>query len=353
MHRSLAFAIVFATLLPAGGPALAQSPERAPERDEARRDFESGMDLVRQERWSEALVEFDRSLELFPTQAALYNRALCLRYLRRYGDAIAAFERYLERYGAEVDAQTRAGAQGELDELRALVGRIYIRLEGPASAEVLVDGTRVGQAPGTILVGPGSHAVEIRAEGWSPMSTSVSVSSGGEASVAAVLSQASSPDAAPTASELAPASDLGAATAPQAPAPASGSAGRGLRIAGYALAGVAVAALGTTLGLFLWNNGRYGDWESEDEALRGQYAALQDDPVDQGQLWESVVSHNAELDAIVGVDAASWAMLGVGIAAAAASVALIVLGLRARRPVAVSVAPGDRGLMLAIGVGIP
>ncbi len=320
-------------------PARAEESPRA--RAEAREHFERGVEMVRQERWEEGLAEFDESLALYPTQAALYNRGLCLRYLRRYQEAIETFERYLERYGDRVPASRRRGAEEELDSMRELVGRLDLELEGPSSAEVYVDGVLTGRAPlaEPLVVGPGRHSLEVRAEGYEDFTTEFTLSSGGEVTLPVVMTRAEGGAGGPGVDgrdEAAPAGRR-----------------RGLRISGLALVGVAVAALGTALGLYLWNNGRYEDWELTDQRLRSQYGSLQEEPTDEAELWSQVESHNDELEAIRQIDGLSWGLLGVGIAAAATSAVLLVLGFRSEGSGQVSVMPRDGGLMIAAGWRFP
>lgn len=54
--------------------ATLQAPDR---RNQARQHFQRGMALVRERRWEAALTAFNASLELYPTQSALFNSGIC------------------------------------------------------------------------------------------------------------------------------------------------------------------------------------------------------------------------------------------------------------------------------------
>jgi hypothetical protein len=163
------------------GSAPEESAGAAGEVERARMHFEQGLRLTRREHWDAALVEFERSLSLHPTQAAALNRALCLQRLRRYGEAIAAFEGYLERYGGEVDEAQRDRARRILEEMRALVTPLTVSVSVDG-ATVVVDEREVGESP---LAEPvpllsGAHVIEVRMDGYRPARRQVVVVAGEE-----------------------------------------------------------------------------------------------------------------------------------------------------------------------------
>lgn len=124
--------------------------------------------------------------------------------------------------------------------------------------------------------------------------------------------------------------------------------GRGLRIGAYATTGVAVAALGAALGLFLWANSEYNTWDAENDALRG---ALQVERSEELAAYQARVDdNNALADRIETLDVASWVLLGVGAAATATAVTLFVLGFtrRGNDEPAVALAPAPRGMSLSL-----
>lgn len=266
--------------------------------------------------------------------------------------AIRVLEDHWERYGNAVSSERRQEVQAELQRLQRRVGRVEVEIQGAPAAAVQLDGAEAGEAPlhRPLVVNPGRHEVEVRAPGSPPVSRWVNVGAGDEISVVISVASASDSAASTTGAE----STETESTAGTEPTPVDQGAeptapsrdrGRGLRIGAYASTGVAVAALGTALGLFLWNRSQFETWESEDAAIRGALAAAE--PADQVALEGQIADNNALHDRIGGVSAASWAMLGLGSAAAAAAVVLFVLAPRMSRSDQVSLLPAPGGLVLA------
>ncbi len=194
MRRLLIGLAVVAMCLGFAASAAAQSDSR----DLARSHFERGMSLVQEERWEDALREFNESLRLYPTQTALFNRALCFGITGRPADGVRALDEYLQRYGATVTPDQRAEAESERARLRERIGSVNLQISGVTTAQVLLDGEPAGQAPlrGPLYVNPGRHNITINAENFDPISRWVNVEAG--ATVALVVAMVrSGPAAAP------------------------------------------------------------------------------------------------------------------------------------------------------------
>lgn len=325
---------IIALLFAAGAwmpEASAEADESA--RPQAQRAFQSGMELVAQERWEDALERFDESLRLYPTQSALFNRALCLGLSGRPAEAVRDLEEHRERYGASVSAERRREVEEELERFSQRIGRIEVRVDGVDSAAVLIDGNPAGEVPLSepLVVNPGRHQLTVQAEGVDPVSRWVEVGAGDRTAVVIAI------DPSAVASDDVDDSS-GGEPAPLPPAPDNRG---GLRIGAYALTGVAVAALGTALGLYLWNDGRYEDWEREDSRLEQDVsqATLE-------ELQDDIDAHNDLGGSIATVDIVSWALLGVGVAGAAAAAALWALGFKPLPDAQVSLLPTRQGFLL-------
>src|SRR5690606_21869436 len=84
---------------------------RTPEND-ARRRFNEGNDLLRQEDYEGALAKFDEGLGLDPTNGRnAYGRALALAQLDREDEAVEAFQQAIELSDASEDAETATAAR--------------------------------------------------------------------------------------------------------------------------------------------------------------------------------------------------------------------------------------------------
>lgn len=100
------------------------------------------------------------------------------------------------------------------------------------------------------------------------------------------------------------------------------SRARSLRSLGWIALGVFGASFATSLGLYLWNDGRFDDWQLESRALEDLTAADRD----------RRLATNADLlESIHAGDAVVWAVVGLGAVALATSVALLVIGYRRAR----------------------
>lgn len=168
------------------GVGAAERPEVAT----AQMRFQYGLRLARSENWRAALVEFDASIAALPNRSALYNRALCLRNLYRYPEAIEAFQHYLEFAGADMEAAHRA----EIDALIATMGEmltnVSIEVNQPG-ATIFVDDREVGTSP---LEGPqqllaGRHEVRVALPGFVTIRQDVQVVTGRELSLDLTLEE--------------------------------------------------------------------------------------------------------------------------------------------------------------------
>lgn len=330
MQRRLVFAAAAACALLAGRSAWAESSAQAIE--QSRAAFERGVALVEQERWVEALGSFDESLRLYPTQTALFNRALCLALLGRPVEALRDLEEHRRRYGDTVDEERRAQVEEELARIRQRVGWIEVQVQGAETAVVLLDGQEVGQTPlaEPLMADPGRHELTVRAPDMPPMTRTVTVDAGEVEPVVLQLDQIEATDE--------PSIEGGGIAI--TPESEERDPGFGLRIGGYVSAGLAVATLGAALGLFLWNNSQFEEWEDEDARLA---AALEDtDRVLWEELGTQISTNDSRSDSVHVVEAVSWAMLGLGSAAVVATTVLLIAGFRRRqaeRPASAIVLP--------------
>ena len=154
---------------PGGGASEAGSPPDADEqkRTEAKERFLRGLDLASQDNWDAALVEFMASRELYPTRAALGNIPLSLRRLKRYAEAIDAYNELIQKFGSALSTEERKKVDEALGELRSFVGEIDVEVD-QRGAVVVVDGQQRGTTPlpAAIVVNAGTHSLRISCEGF-------------------------------------------------------------------------------------------------------------------------------------------------------------------------------------------
>ncbi|MBI5488304.1 MAG: PEGA domain-containing protein [Deltaproteobacteria bacterium] len=158
--------------------AGAEQPDSAG-RDEAAEHFESGVALMRNENWDAAILEFRRSLELFPTRSATFNLGMCLMAVHRYREALAQFDAWEVQWGAVATAEQHAAVDEAVADLRGFLALLVVTVD-VAGAEIRVDGRTVGQSPlaRPVTVEVGTHVVEVSAQGCAPARQEVSAVSG-------------------------------------------------------------------------------------------------------------------------------------------------------------------------------
>lgn len=146
-----------ATSLPEG------SAEPAASLPEARAAVSRGEALFAADNYDGALAEFEHAYALMgrdPRRHALLNNiAVCHERAFRYDRALLYYERYLAEGNPGV--ADRAQVEAILRTLRGLLGAVEVATN--VVAEVWVDGRRIGQAPGRVLVPAGRHIVSLRA----------------------------------------------------------------------------------------------------------------------------------------------------------------------------------------------
>ena len=145
---------------------------------------------VTDQRGEEALAEFDESLRLLPTGAALFNRALCLRNLHRYPEAISALDRYLERYADEIDSTRREEVYRMLADIRSLLTEVVLRVTVDG-ATVVVDDETVGTSPldAPLRLLSGEHEILVQLDGYIDVRRGIEVVTGREMTVEIELAE--------------------------------------------------------------------------------------------------------------------------------------------------------------------
>jgi hypothetical protein len=198
---------------PAG--ATSASPSSTPEAPEdpivieARKEFLRGTELVRKERWGEALDAFEKANKSKPHAITLYNIAQCQRAMGQYTLARRAFSRAVTQDAAaqnsELPESVRSEAKGLVTELDHILTRIHVTL-APEDASVTIDGRPLerdsadgaplafvagtlppapGTAPGAtsfdVTANPGAHVFTVSRPGYQDVVVNKSFGPGAQA----------------------------------------------------------------------------------------------------------------------------------------------------------------------------
>jgi hypothetical protein len=153
--------------------------------------FERGKDAMSVGRFSEAERLFRQSVELVPKASAAFNLAVARRGMGKPKEAHDTLVELLAgRYGPLPDDR-RSQAEELARETEGEIATIVIGMKGSPTAEVRVDGTRVGDmADGGTLsaaVNPGEHVVALSAKLRDSVERSVVVAPGKTARLATTL----------------------------------------------------------------------------------------------------------------------------------------------------------------------
>ena len=125
---------------------------------------------------AEALLEFQRSYDLKPHFAVLYNVGQAQSVLGRSVEAVDTFERYLRQGGKAIKPARRKEVEQDVARQKARIATLEIRVT-PDGAPICVDGKDVGLAPMSQGVRVWTWRISLRKPGaFSSMVSSTSFS---------------------------------------------------------------------------------------------------------------------------------------------------------------------------------
>jgi hypothetical protein len=154
----------------------------------AQRFFDEGIAALQREDYATALVAFERARALEERPVLLFNIAMCRRALLQYPEAIAAFRQYLVVADADTSEERRQQVRDLIAEMEGNLARVTVRADQDG-ATVLLDGRRVGSTPlaQVLELGPGSHVLEVRKDGYRDARVSFDVMAGETRDLAVAL----------------------------------------------------------------------------------------------------------------------------------------------------------------------
>ncbi len=162
---------------------------------EAREHFNAGVSFVDDPdgaRYEEAYREFKAAYALSPSWKILGNLGLVALKLERDGEAIAAYTKYLEQGGAQIDANERKQVERDLQVLKAglvnvtvssVPGGATIRDERfPDAGQTVVNRYVLGEGEVTLGIHPGRHRLVAHLDGYRDAGWTLDATSGTPAS---------------------------------------------------------------------------------------------------------------------------------------------------------------------------
>jgi hypothetical protein len=202
--HAISLAVLLA-LAPASTVARADPPappaSGAPGKEHAKKLFEEGVDLEKKADYAAALAKYREAKQITVTPGLRFHEGYCLEMMGKLAAALEEYEA-ADKLAREQNKQdVHAAVAARLDQLRARVPQLSIRLAtAAANAEVQLDGAAVG-APlldgKAFRIDPGEHTVTARAPGHKPFTRTVKVPEAVTTTVDVTLDRATAPVVAP------------------------------------------------------------------------------------------------------------------------------------------------------------
>jgi hypothetical protein len=174
--RALALVLALSLAL----PSVALADPTSAQLNEARKQFQAGLEREEKGDWAGALSLFRKVAEVKANRIVHFHIALCLEKTGKLIDAMAEFavaKTMAEREGGTDADLTMANAKKHMDALRARTPSVLVAVKG---ASVFVDGAKIENSlvSSPIPLDPGEHAIEVRADGRKPFATKVTLVDG-------------------------------------------------------------------------------------------------------------------------------------------------------------------------------
>lgn len=144
-------------------PALAQSESKA----EARERYNRGKELVKEERYDQAVIEFERAYKLSKAYKILYNLGTAYMVLGNSIKAVEAFRLYLKKGGGQIPSQRRLQVEADIANQLERIAHLDIKVNIRGS-QISVDGEVIGKSPldKSISVTTGEHFITATHDGY-------------------------------------------------------------------------------------------------------------------------------------------------------------------------------------------
>ncbi len=293
-HQGRTSRILIIIMVVLGWTRTARTAEPSPEdaREAARLHYARGLELAGQADYEAALREFTEAYAVSPHFAVLYNIGQAEFALGRPQEAIESLSRYLRDGQEQIPPTRRQDVQAQIALLESLFAELTINADR-SGVLIAVDGREIGRTPlyQSIRLATGTHRVAATLEGTETINRTVTLVPGDRQVL--TLEMPAPPVAAAKVAQVEPAPAVlppaGAPTAFGAEAgpkalpesalerrvePGTQARRRTMSILGYSAAGVGVALGGAALGVYLWNRGRYQDWQDNNAALQQDKGAI-------------------------------------------------------------------------------
>lgn len=161
MSRALLVALFLFVAVPS--VAMAQPLDVAASKAEADRLFNEGLVAMGAKDFAKSREKFAAAFAKYPAPASLMNLAISEKELGQYVQALGHYRTFVGLPDTEIVVQGRPTAKAHIEECNARICRIEVR--APAGTTIRIDGADA-KTQGTVVEAlPGTHALDLRAEG--------------------------------------------------------------------------------------------------------------------------------------------------------------------------------------------
>jgi len=137
------------------------------DKEEAKTHFQNGLSMMELEDFAGAAVEFEASLQSYPTKNAMFNLGMCYKALHRYAKALEIFRQVLKDFGGKLGDEMRSEVRKNIAAINKMLAQLEIHTNIPG-ATILVDGEKVGTTPleAPVDLGAGEHRIRASLPGY-------------------------------------------------------------------------------------------------------------------------------------------------------------------------------------------
>ena len=235
---------------------LSAAPASEPNIEKARVAFTAGQKLYQQSRFAEAVAKFEAAHAFRPHPVIEYNIGRCYEQLGDLPRAMVSYRNYLRLMPQATDKETVAASIVALERRLQDKGvqQVLVYAE-PANAVISIDGKTLGVSPSSVELSPGNHRVNVTATGHEEMQRSFVLTA--QRSIEMTFSLKATTPVVATDRPIAPVFTPNEFPPPPPPLVSANSqlAPRKPRLFTWIASGAAVAAVGTSVGLFAGSQG--------------------------------------------------------------------------------------------------
>src|SRR5438477_830222 len=124
-------------------PPPAATPPTKQQLAEAKKFFDAGNKLMKDQLYQEALASFVEANRIAPRASIQQNIAVCHRMMKDLASAYDDYSLLLDRFGPQLKPAQRADVERALEELSVLTGLVAVSVAEP-DAKVTIDGKDIG-----------------------------------------------------------------------------------------------------------------------------------------------------------------------------------------------------------------